>query len=925
MKNLLFKSALICLLTAVFCGCDPAAQGVGDFALSLKNVGADYVELDVTAPHEVEMAYIISEDRQMVSAAVAFLTGKVVRVAPGQVMRIERGLFENKEYNFYAVAKLDEQNYSQIVELSFKTLEYSFDKLLTVVGTYYDGYKIHITLPQSTKDSKNAIRFGGTSLAWYNVLKNKSGDETGNVLNAIVANGNRQGNYALNDTTLVRDNSNIVILDSNGNPILDEYGDQIDIHDPISPNEPTVFLAGECRWGTDQEMGDITGYYFDAKDDAYIVPLFDWDKVDPEFDWDNTERDSWEGSGWTGAFQKIVFNTKKPGLCDKTVHIDIPEEEITVTNAKIYFDMEPGVSRYFYMVLDDATYNKVVDVYLDKLGCPEEEINEALQWFLTSYLAWYEWGIGAYTESLTTGVDAAASFNDGALIGGGKYHVLCTVMVDDPNDVDNPLNGAYQRFLHKTFTAKERTKPAPVMEVTPVYDYEGYDPSYTATFNIKVTNQDVAGKVEGAYWACNSAREFELSMNAGATYETLLKGNYQLSAAEITQLNKPEGLTLTFNTLDGEVTRFAVYGVNDEFNFNFIDPETKGKGWNDYEAPMAELAVPVDSDLFEALEGDWTATATVYVNKEVDGSVVSTKMENYKSKVTISNSMPALPETLTDDIYELYLDSNEKYTKEKVDQMYEELGLLSDKFTEYRLQGQNRLLCNGFVDYDYYKTSRMGYKSPYDLFVDENYSSLDVAQIVYDFGPKWFLEVREDGSVIVPFHSLRLPPMHAWPGYPFYVGGVHHKGTNAFYDSNEAHPGFPVEVSDDRNTIIIKPLIFEEETEDGSTVEAPYYMNALGVNSSVGTSLELVATVKSEIVLTRGWTEPEAKPETSAVVPMRVQSASADGKLPKPLVYKQKTDLKAAPKYKVDESPNVVTMEMVDATTEKILKHFNVK
>ena len=39
------------------------------------------------------------------------------------------------------------------------------------------------------------------------------------------------------------------------------------------------------------------------------------------------------------------------------------------------------------------------------------------------------------------------------------------------------------------------------------------------------------------------------------------------------------------------------------------------------------------------------------------------------------------------------------------------------------------------------------------------------------------------------------------------------------------------------------------------------------------------------------------------------------------------TDLEAAPRreYKADNTPNVVTKEMVDATSEKILNHFNVR
>ncbi len=914
---------------AAFCGCGPENGGVGDFALNVKKVGPDYVELSVTAPSKVEMAYVLAEEPQTLSAAVIFLTGKTLSVSPGQTVRIDRGLFENTDYHFYAAAKLNEKEYSKMVELSFSTGEYNFDDLITVVGTYYDGYKVHITVPESTKNARNAIRYGGTSLAWFNVLASKSG-ETTTILNAIVASGNRHGNYTLKDTTLVRDNSNIVVLDENGKPVMDEYDQMVDVHDPIAPNEPTVFLAGECRYGSDAEMGEILGFYFDAKDDAYIVPIFDWDTVDPEFDWKNTNRDSWLGSGWTGAFQKIVFNTKKPGKCDATVQIDIPEEEITVTDAMIYFTMEPEVSRYFYMVLDDDTYNQVVDIYLNKTGRPESEINEAFQWFLTSYLAFYEWGIGARTESITTGVHAAASFNDGALIGGKTYHVLCTVMVDDPTDTENPQNGGYQNFIHKTFEAKPRTKPAPIMEVTPVKKVEGVNPSYTATFNIKVTNKAEAGEVKGAYWACNSAREFEMAMNAGETYESLLKGNYTLGEKEIAELNSEEGLTLSFPTLDGEVTRFAIYGVNDEFNFNFINPEVKGKGWNDYDAPMAEVEERIDTDLFAVLEGEWTMTADIFVNKEVDGAAVSTKIEGHKSKVTISNAIPELPETLTDDVYKLYADS--KFTEAQVDQMYEELGTLAGKFNEYRLEGQNRLLCNGFVDFDYFSTSRMSYMSPYDLFVEENYSSYDVAQLIYDFGPKWFLQVREDEDgkvdVIVPFNSYTLPPMHAWPGYPFYVGGVGPE--SAFYDSTPDYPGFPVEISADRNTIIIKPIVIEEDIENDDEMYAlkagPYYMNALGVNAMTPGSLELVATVKSNIVLTRGWTEPAA-PASFSAAPKSVRNASAASPVQKNIIKKSRTPLQAAPKheYKVDEKPNIVTMEMVEKTRDDIFKRFNLQ
>ncbi len=916
MKNLLFRASLICLMAIGFMGCNPTPgpDNVGDFGLEVKTVGADFIELSVSAPSSVEMAYTVVTEPQVLTAPVLFMTGKTMTVNPGDVIRIADNFQADKSYHLYAAAKLDDKNYSDLITLEFKTEAYKFDRMLTAVEKKLDGYKIHITVPEDVKKRGNAIRYGGTNQAFYNVLVSQTGSESVHTLNSIVANGNRHGNYVKNDSTLLYDNSNIVLLDKNGDPVLDSNGDQIDIHEPISPGEPTVFLAGECAYGTDEEMGAITGWYYGVTDKSYQVALFDWDTIDPAFDWSNTDRnnDQWAGSGWTGAFQKLVFKTQEPVPCDATVEIDIPEDEITVTNAMVYFTMEEEVSRYFYIILDNSTYNQVVDLYLGKRGAPQEEIDREFQWFLTSYLAFYEWGIGAVTEDLQ--VNAAASFANNVLMGGETYHVLCTVQVDDPTVDGNPTNGAKQRFIHKTFKAKEKTKSAPVIEVKAVKT----DDPYFATFNIKCPTKDLMG----AYWACNYAREFQLMLNSGYTYESLLSGNYTMEPSAIAEINSDAGMEVSFNTLDGEVTRFAVYGCNDEYTFNNIDPDTEGMGWADYRAPMAEADAYIDSPLYEALAGDWTATATLKVNEVLeDGSVTSRNLP-YSSKVTIGRSINDIPEQVDEFVYDLY----SKNSREDVDGMFDELHILADRFAESRLEGKNRMLCTGFLDFDYQDPSRVDYMSLYDLFTSTQYNSVDVPQLVYDFGPKWFLEVQEDGSVIVPMNSMYLPPMHAWPGYPFYVGayGVASDGTPyAFYDGNETTKGFPVEISNDYSKITIKPIVLENDA---------YYMNALGVSPQSMGSVEIVATIQTEIVLTKGWTETKAMAGADYVsAPVKAKAVTIDGKpvtsMPKAKVCKSMTDLKVNPRknYKVDETPNVVTMDMVNETTEKILKHFNVK
>ena len=857
-------------------------DGVGDFALEPTVIGADFVKLAVTAPSEVEIAYVVDKEPLALSPVLLFATGKKLTVAPGDTITINDGIVQETSYYLYAAAKLDAQNYSKVLKVEFTTARYEFTDLVTVVETYLDGYKVHITVPQEVKERGNVIRYGSTSLAWYNLLKSSKGGDAVDV-NAVVANGNPYGNFVKNDSTIVMNDMNVIMLDENGEPVIDSDGQQIDLHDPIVPGEPTIFLAGECRWGSPDEYAALMGFHL-PEDYSYSIPLFDWQ------------------SGWYGQFQKVEFFAKEPVLCDCTVNVEIPEDEITVTDAMIYFDADDDVARYCYMVLDNATYNQILSMYLDGH-------EEWYQWFLTSYIAFYEWGV--YPETQDTYINAAANFVE-PLTGGDTYHVLVTVMGDD--------EGATQRFIHKTFTAKEKTKLPPVIEITSL---PNTDP-YSASFNIKAPNKDVVG----SYWACNYAREFEVMFNAKYTYADLLKGNYTFTSEELAYINSDEGYTVSFPTLDGEVTRFAAYGCNDEYTFNNINPEVEGIGWADYRAPMAEKAVPVTSPLFDALAGDWTATATIIAKEVLDDETVVSHNVKHSSKITISNTAPVVPETMDSYVYDLY----PKSSKEDVDGMFEELHTLSDQFTEYRLEGQNRLLCSGFVDFDYYKNpGRMDLMTPYDLFVATDYTSIDVSQVMYDFGPKWFMEVLEDGSVIVPFNSTYLPPMHNWPMYAkykweactYYVGGVG-SGTG-FFDATDEIPGFPVEVSADMNTITIRPIVLGSGAETQT-----FYMNALGVNPQDPSSLEIVATVVSEIVLTRGWQEP-AQTAAPCAVPSKVKAVTMDGKpvakMPETRVYKSMTKLEAAPvrEYKRDETPNVVTMDMVENTSAKILKYFNVQ
>ena len=176
MKNFLTKLPLICLLAVicgVFTGCkEEEENGYGSFSVSAKEVGPDFVTLSVTAPASVQMAYQFTKEPMLTTPAVLFKTGVILDVNPGDSFTIEEGIEQDTKYYFCAAAKLDEQNYSDLVSVEFSTEKYGYKDMLTLVKTYLDGYKVHIVVPQATKDRGNVIRYVSTSLACYTLLNN---------------------------------------------------------------------------------------------------------------------------------------------------------------------------------------------------------------------------------------------------------------------------------------------------------------------------------------------------------------------------------------------------------------------------------------------------------------------------------------------------------------------------------------------------------------------------------------------------------------------------------------------------------------------------------------------------------------------------------------------------------------------------------
>ena len=869
MKNILSKTRILfglVTLLGIFAACDPENTGIGNFSLSVKELGADYVDIFVTAPDAVTMYYKVADEPQLVTESVLKATGTEVEVTPGQVLRLDKNIVQQTHYYLYAVAIVD-GSYSEKITLEFTTKNYSFDEVVKIVDTYYDGFKVHVTVPKDVKDAGHVLRYGYTNLATYNKTVMQYGTTD---VERLITNGNIYGRYIKNDSTLVYDKNNVY-------EVLD--GEELDVHDDIFPNEPGVFLVGEFRWGASkQEIDQAIG--MSGWGPSYIIPLYNWDT-----------------GLWNGVFEKVEFKSKAPEELDAEFDIDV--YDITPLDAMIDFNPDENVYQYIYMIMDDNVYNTML-----KLVGGEENI----QWFISSVNGYFE---GATLGTGPDTINAMSQFEE-PLAKNTRYRIILNAWGDK--------EGTSQKLFVKEFTTKAATKPRPVIEVTAV---DTGDP-YLATFNIKA-GKDKDGNIQpilGAYFAVNYAREFQLLFNAnkGLTYEGLLKGNYMFSNDDLLAINSEKGLDYTVSTLDGEVTRMAVYGYNDEYTFNIVDPtdeeiaEGFAPGWADYVAPYATGKGPASAydSVADRISGVWTASAKLQAKQLVDkeNSIYEKYEITHKSRVEIGRTMPEIPAQIPDSVYTIYSGSS----TDEVEGMYEELQMLSDMFEESRLESQSRLLCTGFLDFDYYeKQGRIDWFSPYDLFVNRYYSSVDVAQLLYDFGPKWFMEVRPDGSVIVPFNTYTIPPMHSWGGFPFYVGGV--DGDVCVLDANDKYPGFPVEIVDD-DTIIIKPITF-----DGNVL----YMNAIGLGEFAAMGqYELVAPVISEITLTRGWdgdskSATKVAPQRRSVAPMNFDGTPVQ--IPAVRKVRSMTDLKFVD-YEVVEKVTIVTEENLDAYMTKQVDKF---
>ena len=819
---------------------EPIQKAETKVEVAVDQIMANGATINVTTQNVKEFAYV-KRDTEL--AATAILQGDefktkientdVVTTSEITITGCEAGTTYTL---FFAFRLADDSIYEEVKRVEFTTTSYG-DNVINVVDRMYDGFSVYLQIPDDVKAKGNALRYSTSSMPMYNYAKQQGSME----LDMLLYNAQQ---YTTTDKLIIYDEYHSTERDQDGNLIYDDAGNlaSATFADPKVPGEPGYLLVGEYALmeNPEERIVLVDGEVMTVYDDSYMEYSIWWYPAgwskgyyNPQYDWarwyaelDSDEYDS--EKYWTGYYERVLIETLEPEIVEG---VTIKATDITPIDACISFKPTDDIIQYCILVCTESEYETQI--------LPLIENNEDyLRWFTGSYFAMMSFGIQMGTGNSELWL--SDWFVDTKGMAGQTVRVLVAGLGNE--------SGTKQSFDTYTFTLPEVTLPKPQVVVTPV---ASEDP-YMVTFNIKNPNPDNA--LTEVYFACNYAREFDAILKE-YSYTSLLKGmGNPLGATEIGLINSANGFNFQISSRDNATTRLAVLGYNWEGSSNNPD-EPESPAVAEYTTPNANFPVRVNSDLFEKLQGEWTASAHMenYVAvTDAEGNATGEyKFENagtYTSNVSIMGGLP-YEESVPQEVYDIYRAAG--ISDAETEELYDELIRLT-KWYNTRTRGFNRLLCLGydFADPNYMLDI---VATPYDLFTASDYSTNKVEHMFYDFGPKWNFEIDADGSVWLPIDIEREYPMATFNfglDYAFYMlaigertylgGDIINADGTTLIDAR-----FPVEVSADYNTITIKPIVYTDSTG----VTEYYYPCVAQIQNGYATPLN--PRVRGEVTLTR--------------------------------------------------------------------------
>ena len=740
--------------------------------------------------------------------AQAELDGRVVAVADGDNTINVYSLEGNTEYTIFLVYKQD----GKLVMKSKVFTTPAYDRIITVVETKKDGFKFHFNVPDSM-----TYMYAFLPTEQYNSFRS---------------------NGWADDVTFLLDGRTLT-------------GPQ------------TVEINSEEDW-----LYEGDGGFFIHPGSAYMLLMAE---CDAEGNLLFAENPDYQG-GWGGGWGPLAPATRAGSAVAPRVG-DYSEE--ARTEDEFYpTGLYARQNLYAELTMVDSK------VQIELLGKTERRIkvrctaDEDVQYVMAPMeLNMYNEFVGLVTEEGVAstlldyyGTEMQSGTQDFEIDENSVYllEVDSTYVISVVGVYAEDASVLSFDTLHVTLT--KSTLPAAVVEIT-----QGTNPAGEVTpdlvwFNIKSPEKNVYG----AKHIANYTKEVQKMINQGYTYDELLSlYGGDLSEEDVQAINSDEGLTICISSMEDMESTLIIGAMNEEEGMTIYTGVARSA-----ELPALE---PVNSSLFEDLKDEWTArviqkhTETLWMSDEnfenwwtVDTTWVDTTYTTISLGNSFDNSPASFDESIDAywDVYASHFnkalengateEQAEEYAQEQTAAQFAQYKDAVAKY-ENKYKGQNYLLGLGL-------DALHPYATPWDLFCSSDYVAYDVEEIFYAYGPKLFFQVQEGDQLVLLGDATvtYLPPVAGWNYYDVLLMGYNpiYANEGMYYTGS-----YPVEISEDKNTLVIK----------GIEADGEYFYPALG---SMGYGWpEFFTKTCEDIVLTRGAaTTRAAKVEFEAPVNVKAKS-----------------------------------------------------
>ncbi len=797
---------------------NPTAES---FSVSLVRTGSSDATFDVTSKGMSKYAYVVYNGSQSENSAptaqVIFATAQTQQsITDGTTKCTINGFTPVTTYTVYFAAQDLEgiKFYDEVIAIELTTTDVVEE--VTISNIDYSSFDINIKFPESVLEG-NILKWGVADHAVYN--NGLPDSEKINLHDGVYH------NHITEDMTIHCDEEHRWISEA----------EDIYYFEPIVPGQTTYVIVGEFEYveadavkiDEDGNEIDLTWGFHEA---GYYNPLMD---VYGYIEWKNENGGSSGGWGisplsveafteqsafWSGFYRCLKFTTKAPEKLEGDFTVD--ESNLKPNGGILTITPTDNISLYLCAMLDPSA-NELLMQTVDNSN------PETIQAYLTSYHAYANFGVTTY--------DKAEMINVLTMINNPDYTADYTLyMIGFGRDKDGLADVTQQVMKTMTINLPDPTQPAPTIEVTAIDAPADWTPKfeYELWFNVKSPSKS-AYEVR---YAMNDTRSW-----GGSTPESIIPyyGEY-FTAEEVELINSDEGFDVMFSVNPDTEYGLGVIAYNDEGTASKSGFAVATSGPENF----GEL---VESPLFEELKGRWLlsceATCQVYDYNTVSWVSYETTIS---TKLTIGDM--TFPTSLESQYVEAFASS--KYNTMNAEELEAELQAIQEYNTKFNsnIRKRNHILCQGFDVYpviDYLGYSNTVYLSPADFFLNaslDRYKYSSPQNLYLDSGPNWFMEVHADGSVTVPFNTTKLMPMSGSKG--FYMIGFNTLAeesnmTSLPYIGQYETGHFPVEISEDKNTITIKPL-----NHNGDD----FYPQCATFN---GVSFGTQSMIHSDIVLTR--------------------------------------------------------------------------